>query len=164
MSIEKRKLFHFVSKLIFDAKCGNVEWQEHNMKTTSLPFIDDCVYGDMCFTVGTPDDKTLWLFIKRDDTVLQKMRFINEYSTSLTKAMVTGASSKIRNLWLELRNSQYKLEISIDSSEVNSLWDLYRVIREQQEENRSSNNPMNTPAAEQTIDLILNSNKETAQH
>jgi hypothetical protein len=59
--------------------------------------------------------------------------------------------------WLELWNRESRLELKIDSENYGSLSSLYEAIREKENEGWLH-------AAEETIDLILNDNKEAVTH
>ena len=137
MSIEKRKLFHFVSKLLFSTIRGEITWQKHDSPPSFLvewiqlldyPSQEDYI-GLSCYRYSTPDSKSLWFFV----------------------------FPQSQNGWLELRNRESKLELTIDGENYGSLSELYQAIREKE-------NGGYLRAAEETIDLILNGNKEAVTH
>jgi len=137
MSIEQRKLFHFVSKLLFSTKRGEIEWQKQDLPSFTEKWIDrlssrygpeiKAYYELICYCYPTPDAKQLWFFV----------------------------DPRSKNGWLELRNRESQLELTIGRENYGSLSDLYQAILEQEE-----GGDLN--AAEKTIDLILNNSKETA--
>ena len=131
MSIEQRELFRFVSKLVFSTLRGEIKWQKQSIP----PFMEELIdlqdprdfIGLVCYCYPTPDEKNLWFFV---------------YPQS-------------KNGWLELRNHESRLELTIDMGNYGSLSDLYQAIYEKEHEGDSN-------AAKKTIDLILNGSKETA--
>jgi len=130
MSIEQGKLFHFVSKLIFGTKRGEIEWQKlclppFKEKWTDLKDFPEEYDDLLCYCSLTPDAKKLWFFVH----------------------------SRSKNGWLELRNREAKLELTIDMLNYGRLSNLYQAIREKEDGG-------DLHAAEETIDLILNGSKE----
>jgi len=137
MSIEKQKLFRFVSKLLFSTKRGEIQWHKQDLPPFKVKWLE-AVTGEShwedysglssyCFT--TPDAKNLWFFV---------------YPES-------------QHGWLELWNREPRLELKIDSENYGSLSSLYQAIREKEDGGWLL-------AAEQTIDLILNGRKEAMTH
>jgi len=133
MSIEQQKLFHFVSKLLFSTKRGEIEWHTQDLPSFMEELLnlqhaaDEFPDYPLCYCYPTPDAKNLWFFV---------------YPRS-------------KYGWLELRNRESRLELTIDMHNYGSLSHLYQAICEKEEEG-------DLHSAEKTIDLILNVNKETA--
>ena len=139
------KIFQFVSKLIFDTNAGEIRWNlEDNNPNFSGLGREQQMSVTETFSAPTPDHKQLQFVY----TEVQG-------PTPATNPVFTKVRTHFYDYQLELLNKG-KVELFLDYKSVNSLKELYKAIRRQMYDI--------TPAAEQTIDLILNSSSETAQH
>ena len=160
MSTVDRKLYHFVSKLIFDTRAGVLKWE--NFGGGSQGILDDV---GTSFTTKTIDGKSLDFSVTLDkDKWYQKNGF---QKNSAILNLIDDTSGLTNEQWLRncIKNAELKLygkdgnvELSFNFIHVSSLPELYLAIFSKY----IDDNEVVTPAAEQTIDLILNANKETA--
>ncbi|MCL2347958.1 MAG: hypothetical protein FWC50_06800 [Planctomycetaceae bacterium] len=166
MSIEERKLFRFVSKLIFDTNRGDIKWEKsnkpQNISLSDIPFVNQTVsISDYCFSTLTPDGKKLFLLAKSNKEL--------EHREGLRDGFLPRSQCLKRcleDVRLRLYAEDGKLELSINLQSVNSLADLYQAIlfMEDKREIENFDKEIVTTEAAQTIDLMLNANKETITH
>ena len=161
MSIEKRKLFHFVSKLIFDTQAGDLKWMEDDTVLEESPILSFAVpRTNDVFSTKTPDEKKIILVAIPDEDMIRNDPLAKHYSRRYLRQSWT--KKYFKDIHLQLLGPNGKKELFLSLQYVNSLATLCQIIIR-------SIDPLfdeefTTPAAEQTIDLILNSNKETTPH
>ena len=138
-----KKLFQFVSKLIFDTNARELRWTFEGSRPYNTQVLGD--YQTLLvelYSAPTPDGKKLQFSYTDVQSIKKTMLFIP----------LKGSMDDYK---LELLNDDH-VELSLNHKSVSSLEDLYKVIRKQMYDV--------SPSAEETIDLILNANREAAVH
>ena len=151
MSIENRKLFAFVSKLIFDTNAGVLLWEKNG---TSYQGILEKV-GDS-FTAKVPGNRTLHFSVTLDTK--QWYQGFHGNGLHIPPQFMSERQwlrNCIKDANLEMVGDGKTL-LSLNLLRFHSLAELYLTIFYKS----IGDDDVETSEAEQTIDLILNANKE----